>query len=198
MSKFESSIYEPPYKKTPSKGTYGLVISILVAVSGYLIMLIQQQDFNWLIFFGGMAAFLSRYLNTGERPVLGDYLGAIILEESKITLLDKSFSISDIQSLKIGYSSHKDQKIHNRYNLYYYMSGTENEITLQTQTQTLSFNFMVLNPNHRTDIIKVLEHYYEQGLFVIESGRTYLGKSLTYEEIQEFKKKYNLKGTGYA
>lgn len=78
------------------------------------------------------------------------------------------------------------------------MSGTENEITLQTQTQTLSFNFMVLNPNHRTDIIKVLEHYYEQGLFVIESGRTYLGKSLTYEEIQEFKKKYNLKGTGYA
>jgi hypothetical protein len=197
LAKFESSIYEPPYWKKPPKRTYGLVISVLIAVIGYLIMLIREQDFNWLIFFGGISAFFSRYLDIGEKPVLGEYLGEIILEETKIKLLKRSFLISEIQSLKIGYGHYKNQKIHNRYTIYYYHSGTENEITLQTKTETLKFNFMVLNRNHITDIIQVLECYYEQGLFVIESGRSYLGKSLNYEEIQEFKKKYNLKGTGY-
>ncbi|KYG83577.1 hypothetical protein [Roseivirga echinicomitans] len=197
MAKFESSIYEAPYWKRPSKRTYGRVISILIAAIGYLIMLIQEQDFNWLIFFGGMSALFSQYLDTGERPVLGTHLGEIILEESQITLLGRSFPISEIQSLKIGFNRYKDQKVHSRYTLYYYMSGIENEITLQTKAETLSYNFMILNSNHVHDIIEVLEYYYQQGLFVQELGRTYLGKSLDYEEIQEFKKKYNLKGTGY-
>lgn len=198
MAKFESSIHEPPYWKKPSKGTYGRVISILIAAIGYLIMLIQEQDFNWLIYIGLMAALFSHYLDTGEKPVLGEYLGKIILEESKITLLDKSFSISEIRSLKIGFGWHKDQKLHNTHNLYSYMSGTENQIKLETKNEIVSYNYMVLNSNHAIDIIEVLEHYYRQGLFVQELGRSYLGKSLTYEEIQEFKKKYNLKGTGYG
>ncbi len=56
---------------------------------------------------------------------------------------------------------------------------------------------MILNNNHRTDLIKTLEYFYKAGLFVKEAGRTYLGKDLSYEEIQEFKKKYGLKGNGY-
>lgn len=199
LARFESAIYEPPHWKKPSRETYGIVISLLLAAIGYLIMLIQNQEFNWLIFLGGMSLVCSRYLGIGEEPILGDYLGEIILEKDKVTILDSTFSIDEIKLFKIEFASYKKKRISCTHTLYYYLSGTENKITIHTKDQKLSHNFMVLNRNHKTDIIETLAHYYEQGLFVREygDGRTYLGEQLDYEEIQTFKKKYNLKGTGY-
>jgi hypothetical protein len=161
-------------------------------------MLILDQQINFLLILGGFGMVTSFYFDVGEKPVIGEYLGAILLEEAYIKLINNTIHISEIKSLSISFNTYKNEKHYTRFG-YYLSSGTENTIKLQTKDITLSYNFMVLNPNHKTDIIEVLSYYYKQGLFVGEygNGRTYLGKSLTYEEIQEFKKKYNLKGTGY-
>lgn len=162
-------------------------------------MEVYSQEWNWLLLLGFLGALTHPYFNTGEKPVLGEYLGELILSSNYIELANTKVYIDEIDDLKLEFSHFKNEKVYNRYSLFYYLSGTENQITLKTKNETLSYNFMILNRNHKRDILEVLPYYYEHGIFVKEfgNGRTYLGKDLSYEEIQEFKANYKLKGSGY-
>lgn len=198
MPKFESSLYEPPFWKKPSRSTLGLMIFILVGVIGYLIATFQGHQVNALVAIGGLGAIGSFYFDIGEKPILGDYIGEIVLTEKDITLNGEKINILEVNGLNISFNTYQNQKIFHRYG-YYFLSGTENKISVKTGGKEYNYNFLIYNRNHISDILSVLHFYYKEGLFVNENpgNRTYLGKDLSYEEIQDFKAKYKLEGTGY-
>lgn len=192
---FEVDIYNPPLYKSPSPSTYWILIGLLICALSYLLFEMGYPEFLWAGLVGAGFVGFARFADYKQKPIAGKIIRSLTITPDVIVINDQKFRLDELDELTMHFESFNKKKEFSAWSFYYLRSGTENYLSFREQGNFHKYHFMQWGPAAQKQLLKVLEKIYESGVPIKEymDGRTYLGESLSYEEIQEFKSKYNLK-----
>ena len=192
---FEAEIYNAPNYKRPSPSTYWILIGALICALSYLLFEMGYPKFLWAGLVGASFISFARWADYKQKPIAGKATGSLTITPDTIKINDQKFRLDELNDITIAFESYYKKKIPNAWSMFFLRSGTENYLSFRENDKLHKYHFMQWGPAAQQQLLKVLEKIYQNGVPIKEymDGRTYLGESLSYEEIQIFKSKYNLK-----
>jgi hypothetical protein len=164
----------------------------------FLLIYLLEDVSKTLAFFVTIPAIIAMlwnmYKDYGKKELQGKYVGELILDPTEFLLNKERIVTAEIEDMRIAIGHPKGEKLWHRYG-YTIASGTKSELELTVKGIKRKYNFLWIDDSEKKNLLPVLEGLYKKRIFVREyfrGERTYLFEELSYEEIQEFKKKYNV------
>lgn len=190
---FKSHIYDRQEIDESTNWT-GFILLLLLCLLGYLLTDVYESLGATILLFSALGTMFYFYKDWGKKEPEGKYVGELILTAEQFVIGKDIVDTSDINDLKIEIGHPKGFKLWHRFG-YTVASGTTSKIELTAHGQKRQLNFQLFSDGQLRELKNVLEGLYKEGIFVKEfhlGNRTYLLQELDYEDIQEFKKKYQL------
>ena len=192
---FKSHIYNRQEVVEDTTNWPLLFLTILTGMLGYLLLDVNEILGSLIMALSMAGMFVNTYKDWGKKEEEGKYEGEIILTSDQFTFNKETINVSDVKDLKIMIGYLKGHKHYHHY-VYTVDSGTRSSIEFYSNGIKKQYNFQLFSSKQVSDLKTVLEQLYTKRIFVKEfylGERTYLLENLSYEEIQEFKKKYELR-----
>jgi hypothetical protein len=191
---FQSHIYDRQHIANDTNEWPLFFLLIAMLLLGYLVTDINGTLSFTIIIMSIIGAIYYTYKDWGKKEEEGQYAGEILLTPVLFTLNHETVKTSDIQTMKIEISYTKGHK-HWHSHGYTIDSGTRSSLEFTFKGSRRQYHFQIYSERQVADLKLVLEALYEKGIFVNEyylGERTYLLAKLSYEDIQEFKKRHKL------
>ncbi len=171
-------------------------LTLLIGVLGYVLKDINDtlSVMSYLVCSGGCAWLTFKDFKIWESP--GRFVGELKLDVDEFDFNGERINTDDILDLRVYIGKSRGEYTGHRYGPLY-SSGTGSFIELKTKNFKRSYNFMWRSDSQLKELRPVVEGLYKKHIFVKEyfhGERTYLFEELSYEEIQAFKKKYDVWG----
>jgi hypothetical protein len=189
---FNSYLYNRKEIKDNSTNWPLFLLFLLTTYLGYLMIDIFEALGVTIMIISFIGIFIDFYKDWGKKEEEGKYAGDISITSDHFILGKEKFETSEIKDLKIEISYIKGYKHWYHYG-YTVDSGTRSSLEFTINGVRKQYNFQIFSNKQISDLKLVLLGLYEKGIFVKEfylGERTYLLENLSYEEIQDFKKRY--------
>jgi hypothetical protein len=193
IQEFKSFIYPKPNYPT-SRSTRFILIGIIIIGIGGLLLIFEIPQGLYIMFPGIMILGFARWAYYKEMPEEGNIIDELDLNSEFVKIGNEKYDFESIRNFGIRFNTYYKKKLPSVWSMYKLRSGTENEIWFNYGAEKIREHFKIQGPFAQKVILEILKELYVKGISIEEyaDGRTYLGEELSYEEIQEFKKKYNL------
>lgn len=112
----------------------------------------------------------------------------------KIIIGDDVFALEDLENFKLFIIDYDGETSQGRGR--FILNGTNNHFSFTYRNRTISSSFYITSEVQKDQFKILFKNWYNNKFSFSESsaaGRTYLLNQLNYNEIQEFKKQYDLK-----
>lgn len=192
---FKSHIYNRQQIEEDTTNWPLFFLPFLTMILSYLLIDVNETLGSLIMVLSMAGMFVNTYKDWGKKEEEGKYEGEIILTSDQFTFNKEAINVSDVKDLKIMIGYLKGHKHWHRYG-YTVDSGTRNSIEFYSKGVKKQYNFQLFSSKQVSDLKTVLEQLYIKRIFVKEfylGERTYLLENLSYEEIQEFKRKYRFR-----
>lgn len=107
---------------------------------------------------------------------------------------EKSYEINNLNNIRILINDYDGQIMSSPY-ANYVLNGTNNQLSFIHLKEKVSISFYIMSEVQKEQFCNLFEVWYNEQISFYEgnaAGKTYLLKSLSYQEIQEFKKHYKI------
>ncbi len=120
--------------------------------------------------------------------------GSITLTDEYIEINNQRFVLKEIRNLKVEINEYDGQiEIVTYTRRDYILNGTNNKISFEFLGLKIKYNFYISNTQVLNDFKVLYNNWYKEKINFIETtkvGRTYGMEYLNYQQIQDFKRKY--------
>lgn len=171
------------------------ILSFLIILLVFVSAFIFNNEVYW-IFTGITMATLGlwhEHLTYSREDPTPFFTEQLIFDIDKIIVDDKIFELRYLQNLKIFIKSFDGQTIQGRGK--WILNGANNQLSFTSNKITFSTSFYIMSEVQKDQFKVLFDFWYQDKIPFYEGdnvGKTYLLDQLKYQEIQEFKKRYDL------
>ena len=192
---FESSTYQEK-DKSYLEERYMLLWLIFSGVS-ILFLILELSSIYFIIFliFSTIFYFKWRFFSTGKEKLDGKFQAQVKLSKDSIQIGMEEYLIEEIENIGIHIRPIFGDKVTSAWNMYTIKNGTDNTIEFSYKNKKHKYNFWIKSEEHKIELRNVLKDWYLAKIKfkeTLEGNKSYLLDDLDYDQIQVFKKQYQI------
>lgn len=137
----------------------------------------------------------NQYLITSREDPEQYFYKAIRFDTDQIIISDTVYKINLMSTLKILINEFDGQKSATGRGARMILNGTDNELSFSYQNKTVCITFYINSETQKEQFKTLFDDWYKNKIEFYEGtigGKTYLLQILNHQQIQEFKKNYEL------
>ena len=183
-------IHTPKYKQRKKKRLYILSVFVLLLILAFFV----YSHWTLLVFLSICSLLVYNYVSR-KREDPRQYFGEpLVIGKDTLVIGDRSYNIRQLEKFKLEINDFDGQVKVVGGNDKYILNGTDNKVSFKYLNQSFNSNFYLVSESQLNEFRELFDYWYLNNIPFYEGnngGRTYLLESLSYSEIQEFKRKYS-------
>lgn len=192
MIEFKSNIVITPTILYRTRNVL-LINALVIFIFIFTYFYVEITNKNFVFFFILMIIIVVNSFFDGMYENPKPYIkNELLFNDHKIIIDKKLFDLKSLKNVEIIYDAFDGERIKTGSNRYRVSNGTDNYLTIYSDNEIIAHQFYVKSESEEKNLKNVLLAWYINNYNFYEGfdlGRTYLLKSLSYVEVQEFKMK---------